>query len=89
MNGHKSSGAGRRRSEAPNNAGSKKSTGPASNITPLHPVEDPPDIESFTEWDLGPVVQKSIADMGISSKYSTMAAKQRGWSEKGSDVISP
>ena len=31
----------------------------------LHPTLDPPDIQSFTEWDLTPEVQDAIAAMGI------------------------
>ncbi len=31
----------------------------------LHPNENPPDIETFTHWDLGPDVQAAIAAMGI------------------------
>ncbi len=34
-------------------------------IAELHPVDAPPDIESFHEWDLGEDIQQAIADMGI------------------------
>lgn len=36
-----------------------------SNAEPLHPTADPPDIESFREWDLGDEIQDAIAAMNI------------------------
>lgn len=60
LSGPRRSGAGRKRAEA-----SGKKAQPAGNIEPLHPTEDPPEVETFTEWDLGPVVQAAIAGMDI------------------------
>ncbi len=60
LSGPRSSGADRKRAEA-----SGKRAQPAGNIEPLHPTEDPPEVEAFTEWDLGPVVQAAIAGMDI------------------------
>ncbi|QDU66545.1 DEAD/DEAH box helicase [Engelhardtia mirabilis] len=39
----------------------------AEPVEELHPNDEPPDIESFSEWDLGREVQQAIADMGITS----------------------
>lgn len=36
-----------------------------SKLAPLQPVAEPPDIQSFDEWDLGDEVQAAIAGMGI------------------------
>ena len=60
MSGPRRSGAGRKRAEAPG-----KKAQAAGNIEPLHPTEDPPEVETFAEWDLGPVVQAAIAGMDI------------------------
>ncbi|MEM9801227.1 MAG: DEAD/DEAH box helicase, partial [Planctomycetota bacterium] len=37
------------------------------NIDPLQPTLEPPDIESFEEFDLGDEIQAAIAGMGITS----------------------
>ena len=34
-------------------------------IEELHPVDNPPDIDSFEEWELGPEIQRAIANMDI------------------------
>jgi len=36
-----------------------------SKIEPLHPSDEPPDIQSFREWPLVEAIQQSIANMGI------------------------
>ncbi len=38
---------------------------PRAPIDPLHPSDEPPDINSFVEWDLGDAVQGVIKAMGI------------------------
>jgi ATP-dependent RNA helicase DeaD len=47
--------------------GGKPSRGgpPRERIQELHPVADPPQIESFREWDLGDEIQRAIANMDI------------------------
>jgi ATP-dependent RNA helicase DeaD len=37
----------------------------SSSIAPLHPTLEPPDIQSFREWELGDPIQGAIADMAI------------------------
>lgn len=44
----------------------KSSSRPKTNVEPLHPTAEPPDIESFETWDLHPDVQAAIKEMGIS-----------------------
>ena len=43
----------------------KPSSGPAPEE--LHPVDEPPPIESFTEWELGEEIQSAIAAMDITT----------------------
>ncbi|MEM1450050.1 MAG: DEAD/DEAH box helicase [Planctomycetota bacterium] len=55
------------RRNAPTRGGSRTGAAkPNKNIEPLHPTLEPPDIESFAEFDLGDEIQASIAGMGIS-----------------------
>jgi ATP-dependent RNA helicase DeaD len=55
-------GGGPRRRSGGGGGGSRKPRGP---IDPLHPSDEPPDIKSFKEWDLGDDVQGVIEAMGI------------------------
>jgi hypothetical protein len=64
------SGAGRRGSGGPRRGGSgrsssARSSAKAADLAPLQPVAEPPDIQSFLEWELGDDVQGAIAAMGI------------------------
>jgi superfamily II DNA/RNA helicase len=52
----------------------------------LHPVDTPPDIQSFTEWPLSPEVQSAIAGMGITSP-TPIQALAIGPVLEGRDVI--
>ena len=81
MNGHKRSGGGRGRAEASN-----KTAKADPNITPLRPVEEPPNVEAFTEWELGTVVQEAIAAMEI-TKPTPIQALAIGPVLEGRDVI--
>lgn len=59
---------GRRPAGRRSGGGSSKPRGPKKpkvDVEPLHPVEDPPEVESFQEFDLGDKVQAAIAEMGI------------------------
>lgn len=59
---------GRRPAGRRSGGGSSKPRGPRKpkvDVEPLHPVEDPPEVESFQEFDLGDKVQAAIAEMGI------------------------
>ena len=81
LNGHKRSGGGRGRAEASN-----KTAKADPNITPLRPVEEPPNVEAFTEWELGTVVQDAIAAMEI-TKPTPIQALAIGPVLEGRDVI--
>ncbi|MEE8466812.1 MAG: DEAD/DEAH box helicase, partial [Planctomycetota bacterium] len=69
-----------RRTRAPRKAGN------AGPIEPLHPVAEPPNIDSFHDWDLGQDVQDAIAAMGISSP-TPIQALAIGPVLEGRDVI--
>ena len=65
----------------------RKSSAPAGPAPePLKPTENPPDIESFAEFDLHPLVQEAIAAMGI-VKPTPIQALAIGPVLKGKDVI--
>ena len=83
MNGHKRSGGGRGRGRA---EASNKTAKADPNITPLRPVEEPPNVEAFTEWELGTVVQEAIAAMEI-TKPTPIQALAIGPVLEGRDVI--
>ncbi|MFK7928948.1 MAG: DEAD/DEAH box helicase, partial [Myxococcota bacterium] len=53
---------------------------------PLTPIENPPEIDSFEEWDLGDDVQAAIAEMGI-VKPTPIQALAIGEVLVGKDVI--
>ncbi len=55
-------------------------------MEPLHPSEEPPDIDSFDEWDLGEEVQGAISGMGIVSP-TPIQALAIGPILEGRDVI--
>lgn len=55
-------------------------------MEPLHPVETPPDVDSFEEWDLGPETMQAIAGMGI-HKPTPIQALAIGPVLEGRDVI--
>lgn len=55
---------GRGRKAARNDSRTTRKT-PRGSAQPLTPILDPPDIEAFTEFDLGDEVQSAIAAMGI------------------------
>ncbi|QDU84232.1 putative DEAD-box ATP-dependent RNA helicase [Planctomycetes bacterium Pla163] len=61
----------------------KKDYGP---VEELHPIDTPPDIESFEEWPLADFVQKAIKDMGI-TKPTPIQALSIGAVYEGRDVI--
>jgi superfamily II DNA/RNA helicase len=83
LNGHKRSGGGRGRGRA---EASNKTAKADPNITPLRPVEEPPNVEAFTEWELGTVVQEAIAAMEI-TKPTPIQALAIGPVLEGRDVI--
>ncbi len=65
--------------------GKKKSNLPAPE--PLQPLESPPEIDSFAEWeDLGDEVQAAIAEMGI-TKPTPIQALSIGPALEGRDII--
>lgn len=76
----RSGGANRSASRAPK----KRTTD--SNIQPLTPVLEPPDIESFAEFELGDETQGAIAAMGI-TKPTPIQALAIEPVLKGKDVI--
>jgi superfamily II DNA/RNA helicase len=77
----KHSGGGRRR------RGSSGPRGPRrEHVSELHPVEDPPDIQTFAEWPLGPDIQRAIAAMDI-VKPTPIQALTIGAVLEGRDVI--
>lgn len=56
----------RRRRGGRGGAGGGRPRGPRpSNVQPLQPTAEPPDIEKFTEWNLGEEIQAAIAGMNI------------------------
>ncbi|MCA9002249.1 MAG: DEAD/DEAH box helicase, partial [Planctomycetes bacterium] len=65
-------------------SGKKKPNRPAPE--PLHPIESPPEIDAFTEWDLGDEVQAAIAAMGI-TKPTPIQALAIGPGLEGRDII--
>jgi len=67
-------------------SGDKPAKKKLSNIKPLEPVLDPPEIESFTEFDLEPAIQEAIAGMGI-TKPTPIQALAIEPVLKGKDVI--
>jgi superfamily II DNA/RNA helicase len=78
------SGGGRRRRRS---SGSARTAGPRrEHIPELHPVEEPPDIQSFAEWALGPDIQRGIAAMDI-VKPTPIQALAIGPVLEGRDVI--
>ncbi|MFT5290262.1 MAG: ATP-dependent RNA helicase DeaD, partial [Planctomycetota bacterium] len=55
-------------------------------VKDLDPVDEVPDIETFTEWELGDEIQGSIRDMGI-TKPTPIQAISIGLVLEGKDVI--
>ncbi|MEM9380718.1 MAG: DEAD/DEAH box helicase, partial [Planctomycetota bacterium] len=74
------------RRSAPRGGGRSSAAKPKKNIEPLHPTLEPPDIESFAEFDLGDEIQASIAGMGI-TKPTPIQALAIQPVLKGKDVI--
>jgi ATP-dependent RNA helicase DeaD len=79
----KNSGGGhRRRRRSPSGPrGPRK-----EHIPELHPVEEPPDVETFEDWPLGPDIQRAIAAMDI-VKPTPIQALAIGPVLEGRDVI--
>jgi ATP-dependent RNA helicase DeaD len=78
------SGGGRRRRRS---SGPPRPPGPRrEHIPELHPVEEPPEIESFAEWPLGEDIQRGIAAMDI-VKPTPIQALSIGPVLEGRDVI--
>jgi superfamily II DNA/RNA helicase len=78
MTPYKSRGRGR---------GSARPHGPKrEHVSELHPVETPPDIATFAEWELGPDIQRAIAAMDI-VKPTPIQALAIGPVLSGRDVI--
>ncbi|HEX6883181.1 MAG TPA: DEAD/DEAH box helicase [Planctomycetota bacterium] len=78
------SGGGRRRRRP---SGSSSSAGPRREHVPeLHPVEEPPDVQTFAEWPLGEDIQRGIAAMDI-VKPTPIQALSIGPVLEGRDVI--
>jgi ATP-dependent RNA helicase DeaD len=74
QNSQRSSGASRgpRRGGPPGRARApRKPAGPP--VEPLHPTENPPEVESFDEFDLHPTVLDAIAKMGIGKPFPIQA----------------
>ena len=57
--------SGRRGSSPRRDSGRSSAPKAKGNITPLTPTLEPPDIESFAEFDLGEAIQSAIKGMGI------------------------
>jgi len=77
----KHSGGGRRRRKPEGPRGPRR-----EHVTELHPVEEPPEIQTFTEWPLGPDIQRAIAAMDI-VKPTPIQALTIGPVLEGRDVI--
>ncbi len=78
----KHSGGGHRRSRKPEGP-----RGPRrEHVSELHPVDEPPDIQTFDEWPLGPDIQRAIAAMDI-VKPTPIQALTIGPVLDGRDVI--
>ena len=60
MTSHQKRGHRRKRRNEPSKKGPKR-----EHVQELHPVDDVPDIRSFEEWELGPDIQRAIAQMDI------------------------
>ncbi|MEZ5977826.1 MAG: DEAD/DEAH box helicase [Planctomycetota bacterium] len=60
-------GRGGRRGGRGSGPGGSKGGGPKVHVEELHPIDTPPDIERFTEWDLAPWVLEAIESMGITT----------------------
>jgi ATP-dependent RNA helicase DeaD len=58
-------GGGPRRGGGGGGGGGGRARKPRGSIEPLHPSDEPPDIQSFKEWDLGDDIQSVIEGMGI------------------------
>jgi len=79
----------RNRSKRPRRSGNRSGSGSsrrAHTPPPLSPVEDPPAIESFAEWDLGDEILEAIDEMGI-VKPTPIQALAIGPVLEGRDVI--
>src|SRR5262245_61920631 len=74
-------GARHRRRRSPGPRGPRR-----EHVTELHPVEEPPDIQTFAEWPLGPDIQRAIAAMDI-VKPTPIQALSIGPVLEGRDVI--
>ncbi|HEV8111886.1 MAG TPA: DEAD/DEAH box helicase [Planctomycetota bacterium] len=61
--GHRRGGSGR--GGRPHAGSGPGARAPQSRVPALHPTEVPPDIGTFSEWELGVDVQRAIAEMGI------------------------
>jgi len=78
---HSGGGHRRRRSKPEGPRGPRK-----EHVSELHPVEEPPDIQTFAEWPLGPDIQRAIAAMDI-VKPTPIQALTIGPVLEGRDVI--
>ncbi len=58
----------------------------APSVTPLEPIETPPDVESFREWELDQGVLDAIESLGI-TKPTPIQALSIGPALEGRDVI--